>query len=177
VYYQQTLCWGNCASATAPSGSPGPGRNWAPTGEQLIIKLLLAAVAASALVVAPQAHADPTMTVGQICAESAPGYIPMTVVAAPELSCGDPNYWRSTGTVPGLFIAPPPSISRVMDRIHPGSYPVDPANPWSDWVVQPGPPRAQVRAPEVACDEVYPGGPIHCGPDVPIPCNGPGSPC
>lgn len=118
-----------------------------------MLKALLAAVAASTLVLAPQAHADITMTVQRICSESATGFIPMTVIASPQLACGDPNYWGHAGRVPGLFIAAPASISRVMDRIHPGSYPVDPANPRSDWVVQPGPPNMPAPAPMIACDE------------------------
>lgn len=35
----------------------------------------------------------------------------------------------------------------------------------------PAPPPPGPPAPLIACDET------HCGPDVPIPCYGPGSPC
>jgi hypothetical protein len=53
------------------------------------------------------AQADTTVTVQQICTEGGANLVPMTVVAASELSCGDPAYWNKTGTVPGLFIAAP----------------------------------------------------------------------
>lgn len=96
---------------------------------------LLLSIASIVLAVAPSAHASVTVNIAQICAEDAPQLIPMIVFAAPYLTCGDPSYWRSTGTVPGLFIAAPPSIHRVMARLHPEAYPVDPVNPWSDWVI------------------------------------------
>ncbi|EHB48676.1 hypothetical protein MycrhDRAFT_5517 [Mycolicibacterium rhodesiae JS60] len=141
------------------------------------IPFVFVAAAAAALTLAPVANADTTVTVQQICSEAGKNLVPMTVVASPELTCGDPAYWNKTGTVPGLFIAPPPPLSRTIGRLHQGSYPVDPANPWSDWVVpagsQPAPPPAP--QPMVACDRIN--GAIVCGPDIPIPCSGPGAPC
>jgi hypothetical protein len=93
------------------------------------------------------AHADTTVTVQQICAEDGANLVPLTVVAASELSFGDPAYWNSTGTVPGLFIAAPPSISRVMARMYEGSFSIDPSNPWAGLGDPCGfPTRAQTRA-------------------------------
>lgn len=46
--------------------------------------------------------------------------------------------------------------------LHTCSAPPEPQGP---------PPPAQPPGPLVACDET------HCGPDVPVPCSGPGAPC
>ena len=62
----------------------------------------------------------------------------MPIFASLDLTCGDPAYWRKTGTVPGLFIAAPPSIPRIMAELRPGSHSTDPANAWADWVIPDG---------------------------------------
>jgi hypothetical protein len=137
-----------------------------------------AACVAMTVGLAPVAQADTTVTVQQICSEAGQGLVPMTVVAAPELACGDPAYWASTGTAPGLFIAPPPPISNTMARLHQGSYSTDPGNPWADWVIpagsQPAPPPE--NKPMICCDRVA-NGEIYCGPEIICPCSGPGAPC
>jgi len=140
------------------------------------MKILLGlAVAAGTLVLSPAAHADTTLTVQQICSEAGGNLVPMTVIASPELSCGDPAYWASTGTVPGLFISAPPSISRTVQRLHQGAYSTDPVNPWADWIVPAGSqPAAPYVDPQIACDNIGPGGSMICNHDiwVNLPSNG-----
>lgn len=96
------------------------------------------AIVVAAVALASPAHADSTATVQQICAEAGAGLVPMVVAASAELTCGDPAYWRRTGTIPGLFISAPPPLSQTATRLHQGAYPVDTANPWSDWVIPTG---------------------------------------
>lgn len=126
-----------------------------------------AAVVVAAVGISPVARADTTVTVQQICDEVGPGLVPMTVVSSPELTCGDPGYWAKTGTVPGLFIAPPPPISKTMARLHQGSFSTDPANPWADWVIpegsQPAPPTPD---PQIACDNIGPNRSIICNHEI-----------
>ncbi|MFC7672122.1 hypothetical protein ACFQWH_03520 [Mycolicibacterium sp. GCM10028919] len=125
------------------------------------------ALATGAFAFAPVAHADTTLTVQQICSEAGPNLVPMTVVASPELGCGDPAYWASTGTMPGLFIAAPPSVSRTITRLHQGSFSTDPANPWADWIVPAGsrlaPPYVD---PQIACDNIGPNRSIICNHEI-----------
>ena len=126
-----------------------------------------AAFIGAALALAPTAQADTTLTVQQICSEAGANLVPMPVVASPELSCGDPAYWASTGTAPGLFIAPPPSISRTVTRLHQGAFSTNPADPWANWIVpagsQPAPPPVD---PKIACDNIGPNRSIICNHDI-----------
>jgi hypothetical protein len=80
------------------------------------------------LVLAPIAHADRTVTATQACAEAIPGSIPVQLTF--ELSCQDPDVWKRQGTLPGTEAMP-----ALMARVFPGSYRVNPANRWSDWVI------------------------------------------
>ena len=94
-----------------------------------MLKFLAAVtLAAVPLILAPSAHADRTVTAGQACAEAIPGSIPVQLTF--ELSCQDPEVWRGQGTLPGTEPMP-----LVMARSFPGSYRVNPANRWSDWVI------------------------------------------
>lgn len=148
-------------------------------GRNSIVKLLVGAgtTAGLSIVMAPLAHGDSSVTVQQICSEAGSNLVPMIVVASPELACADPVYWAKTGTVPGLFIAPPPAISNTMSRLHQGAYSTDPLNPWADWIIPTGSQPAPAPGPDpmVACDRIN--GQIVCGPQIPIPCSGPGAPC
>ncbi|WP_156661513.1 hypothetical protein [Mycobacterium sp. 852002-51163_SCH5372311] len=83
---------------------------------------------AAAVVLAPIAHADHTVTATQACAEALPGSIPVQLTF--ELSCQDPDVWKRQGTLPGTEAMP-----ALMARVFPGSYRVNPANRWSDWVI------------------------------------------
>lgn len=147
-----------------------------------MIKLLtsavcaFAAVATTPLMLAPPAHADYTWTVFDICNANSAGTVPMPIFASPEITCGDPEYWANSGTVPGLYISAGRNIPRIMAELRPGSYSTDPANRWADWVVPEGSqPKPKPKDEFVACDRIN--GRIVCGPEIPIPCNGPGSPC
>ena len=90
--------------------------------------IALAGTALVSLVLAPIAHADRTVTAKEACAEAIPGSIPVQLTF--ELSCQNPDVWRRQGTVPGT--EPMPAL---MARVFPGSYRVNPANRWSDWVI------------------------------------------
>ena len=81
-----------------------------------------------AVVFAPIAHADRTVTATQACAEALPGSIPVQLTF--ELSCQDADVWKRQGTLPGTEAMP-----ALMARVFPGSYRVNPANRWSDWVI------------------------------------------
>lgn len=148
--------------------------------EAMGIKTLIVGVGAAcaAIGLAPIAHADYTWTVQQICAAKGPNLVPAPIFASPDIACVDPAYWQKAGTAPGLFIAAPPSIPRTMADLRPGSYSTDPGNPWADWIIpegsQPKPPPSVARITE-ACDRIN--GQIICGPQIPIPCSGPGAPC
>lgn len=113
-------------------------------------------ISASVLALAPSAQADTTLTGQQICSEAG-NLAPMTVVASPELTCGDPAYWQSTGTVPGLFIAAPPPLSKTATGLHQGAYSTDAANPWADWVVPAGSQPAPPKGPEPYMWQTDPG--------------------
>lgn len=93
---------------------------------------VLVTATVAALAVAPTAHADVTWTVQQICATKSPGTVPMTIVGSPEITCAKPE------SLPGLFIAAPMTIPRIMADFRPGSYSTDPANVWADWVIPDG---------------------------------------
>ena len=86
------------------------------------------AVSSAAVVLAPVAHADRTVTASQGCSEAIAGSIPVQLTF--ELSCQDPDVWKRQGTVPGT--EPMPAL---MARVFPGSYRMNPANRWSDWVI------------------------------------------
>jgi hypothetical protein len=86
------------------------------------------AVAGAALAPAPIAHADRTVTAKQACAQAIPGSIPIQLTF--ELSCQNPDVWKRQGTTPGTEPMPV-----LMARVFPGSYRVNPANRWSDWVI------------------------------------------
>lgn len=114
-----------------------------------MLKLMAAAMPAAALLaLAPVAHADYTWTVHQICSEHGQNLVPMPIFASPEVTCADPAYWRATGTVPGLFIAAPQSIPRIMAQLRPGSYSTNPGNGWADWVIPDGSQPAPPKGPE-----------------------------
>lgn len=94
-----------------------------------MVKLLTGvALAAAALILAPAAYADRIVTAGQACAEAIPGSIPVQLTF--ELSCQNPDVWKRQGTPAGT--EPMPAL---MARVFPGSYRVNPANRWSDWVI------------------------------------------
>ncbi|BDB44542.1 MULTISPECIES: hypothetical protein [Mycobacterium] len=90
--------------------------------------LACAALAGAAVTFAPSAHADRTVTASEACAEAIPGSIPVQLTF--ELSCQDPEVWKRQGTVPGTEPMPV-----LMARVFPGSFRVNPANRWSDWVI------------------------------------------
>jgi hypothetical protein len=124
------------------------------------LTLAIVALATFAFAQVPIAHADRTATVQEICASGIPDYQPFDVGGA--VKCGI-NWWQAFWG--GTPIAPFKGLALVQ----PGSHPIDRTNPWSDWVVTSR--REVLPPPLIACDRT------HCGPDVPIPCSGPGSPC
>lgn len=103
---------------------------------------------AALFVLAPFAHADYTWTVQQICDADGPNLVATPIFASPEITCADPEYWRRAGTIPGLFIAAPPTIPRIMERLRPGSYSTDAGDAWADWVIPdgsvPAPPQGRI---------------------------------
>lgn len=126
--------------------------------------------ACTAFGLAPVAHADYTWTVQQICDAHSPGTVAMSIVASRDIGCTKP------GSTPGFLDWAPQSIPRVMADFRPGSYSTDPGNPWADWIIPDGSqPKPPTRAPMVACDRIN--GQMVCGPQIPIPCSGPGAPC
>ena len=78
--------------------------------------------------IAPMAHADRTLTAQHACSEAIPGSVPIQLTF--ELSCQNPDVWKRQGTLLGTEPMP-----AVMARVFPGSYRVNPANRWSDWVI------------------------------------------
>lgn len=88
----------------------------------------MAAVAVAALVLAPAAHADRTLSATQACGEIAPGTRPH-MLGVTDLVCLTPEQ-LSQGTPPGAE-----SLRSAMARVFPGSYQLNPADRWSDWVV------------------------------------------
>lgn len=78
----------------------------------------------------PIAHADQTRSVKDICTELQPGSYPISFgFLSSDVTCvvqGPSNY---------THVTPGEGLKSVMPRIHPGSYQVEPANPWSDWVI------------------------------------------
>lgn len=88
-----------------------------------------ACAACTAIGLAPVAHADYTWTVQQICDNKSPGTVAMPIIGSPDITCAKP------GSTPGLFIAAPMSIPRIMGEFRPGSFSTDPANVWADWIV------------------------------------------
>jgi hypothetical protein len=97
-------------------------------GFHMVKMLAGVALAGAAWVFAPIAHADRTVTAKQACAEAIPGSIPVQLTF--ELSCQNPDVWKRQGTPLGTEAMP-----AVMARAFPGSYRVNPANRWSDWVI------------------------------------------
>jgi len=96
-----------------------------------MIRLILPATAAACgLLMMPMAHADTTMTAAEICSRVAPGTGPKINPFSGNASC-------TNAPVPGLFMAAP-SVKGWMADNYVGSYPVDPSNPFSDWVIPDG---------------------------------------
>lgn len=93
--------------------------------------LACAAIASGTLIVAPTARADTTMTAAEICSQAAPG-------TALKLDPFSQRAVCSNALVPGLFMTSPAAVASWMDRNFVGSYPIDPNNPFSDWVVPAG---------------------------------------
>ncbi|KAA0077242.1 hypothetical protein CIW52_32190 [Mycolicibacterium sp. P9-64] len=125
--------------------------------------MLLTASAALALPLAPTAHADTTINAVDICHQVNPNYIPVFNPFQNAGSCAD------NPAAVGLFYTPTP-ISGFMHGRYNGSFPVDPGNPFSDWIIPEGA-RPAPPPPLIACDRT------HCGPDVVVPCSGRGAPC
>lgn len=138
-----------------PNGCPA---NLQRIALRTVIKLVAGATSAIALLaLAPIAHADNSWTVQQICDAKGPNLVAMQIFASPEVTCADPAYWAKTGTVPGLFIAAPPSIPRIMELLRPGSYSTDPGNGWADWMIPDGSQPAPPRGPEPYMWQTDPG--------------------
>ena len=79
------------------------------------------------LALAPIGHADRTVTAVQACSEILPGSRPRQLTLPIELTCLDP-----------AVVATPlgaETLPTAMARVFPGSYRVNPANRWSDWVI------------------------------------------
>lgn len=77
-----------------------------------------------ALAVASAAQAEETITVREICSYDS---VLVPVMKPYGLTCAPTNSFF----VPGIAVA-------VKAAAWPGAYPVDPANPWSDWVLPGG---------------------------------------
>lgn len=83
--------------------------------------------------IVPQAHADSVVTVNDLCNGYKPGYVPM--IAGFTLGA---VYCSAPGTLPlqGLSDS---NAGRVMagnlPGLPPGSYQVNPFDPFSDWVI------------------------------------------
>ncbi|WP_396908016.1 hypothetical protein [Mycolicibacterium sp.] len=118
----------------------------------------------AAICLAPGAHADYTWTVQQICDNKSPGTVAMPIIGSPDITCAQP------GSTPGLFIAAPMSIPRIMGEFRPGSYSTDPANVWADWIVPAGSqpkPAPKIASPgNIGCDRIN--GVVVCSPDIPV---------
>jgi hypothetical protein len=80
---------------------------------------------------APTVHADTTMTAADICNAVKPGYVPVIPVAQNFGACA------ASPAMAGVFYMPT-TIKGWMDGHRHGSYPVDPGNPFSDWIVPAG---------------------------------------
>lgn len=98
-----------------------------------MIRSFITAVAAATLALvstAPVTHADTTMTATEICDHVAPGTPPKVNPFTHSTAC-------SNALVPGLFMAAP-TIQNWMAANYVGSYPADPNNPLSDWIIPDG---------------------------------------
>lgn len=100
-----------------------------------IAKAIIGAAAAAAVpgmlfLGAGAAHADRTVTATQACDQIVPGTKPIQFgVFGTELACvfwGGPNVEYPLGGE---------TLRQAMDRVYPGSFQVNPANPWSDWII------------------------------------------
>ena len=109
-------------------------------------------------VCAPVANAGHIADVQEICA-SLEGYQPYDVGGT--VKCG-------TSPTQAFWGGIPIARNKGLD-LPPGSYRLDPGNPWSDWYV--ADPGEQPEPPMIGCDRT------HCGPDVVLPCMTPTSPC
>jgi hypothetical protein len=93
-----------------------------------VIKMLAGvALVGATLVLAPIAHADRTVSAVQACSEVLPGSRPRQLTLPIELTCLDP-----------AVVATPlgaETLPMAMARVCPGSYRVNPADRWSDWVI------------------------------------------
>jgi len=99
----------------------------------MIKPIALAAATAAALTLTPTtptAHADTTMTAAEICNRVSPGSPPKINPFTHSTAC-------SNALVPGLFMSAP-TVQGWMADNYVGSYPVDPGNPFSDWVIPDG---------------------------------------
>ncbi len=91
--------------------------------------LIAVMLVGAALVVAPVAHADRTLTPTQACQELVPGTGPINFgFFGTELSC---VYWGPPVTHP----MGGETLRQAMARVYPGSYSVNPVDIWSDWVI------------------------------------------
>jgi hypothetical protein len=117
---------------------------------------------------APAAHADTTMTAAQICSDLKPGSFPVIAFGTNRGACG-------SGPLEGMVMAPG-LIEGFMNSYYYGAFPVDPNNPFSDWIVPAGVTRGTSKPPEqqhsYACNDAG-----YCGPEVPRACSGPNAPC
>jgi hypothetical protein len=89
---------------------------------------------ASQLPIAPHAHADRVVSVNDLCNVYKPGYVPMVAAfTIGEIICVAPAYFNP---LPGLNDS---NAGRVkpgnLPGLPPGSYRVNPFDPFSDWVV------------------------------------------
>lgn len=97
-----------------------------PWGDPMIRTALVATavsgMAVGGLLLAPGAAAAETITVHELCEDLRP-HMKIGV----GLTCS---------TSPSQFVGGTPVVQRAAQ--YPGAYPVDPANPWSDWVLPGG---------------------------------------
>ena len=97
-----------------------------------MLKSIATATMATALLLAPVAHADQTISAAAICDQMTPGWVPMMAPLQPLAICAP------AGTFLPGFMGTIHPINQYMGQKFQGSYPVNGADPFSDWIIPAG---------------------------------------
>lgn len=97
-----------------------------------MLRYIAATTLGASLLLAPVAHADQTITAAAICDQMTPGLVPMMAPLQPFAICAPP------GTMLPGFMGTIRPIYSYMDNRYQGSYQVNAADPFSDWIIPTG---------------------------------------